>query len=85
MAKCEEEVGYLERDIQRVDTEMKNLRVKKAEFFAQKLINQLDLRISGEIHSYYQQSNMERKKKKAEARAEAEGKSGIKDRLDTPQ
>ncbi|CAI2359168.1 unnamed protein product [Moneuplotes crassus] len=67
--KCEDEHKHLSIDICKVNEALKSKRVQKADFLAQKLINELDLKISGEILNFHQQDHMERKKRKAEAKA----------------
>lgn len=64
--KSEDEIKYLNRDIQSINVELNRLRKQKAEIIAQSLVNEMDMKISGEMYQIYFLKDQEEKLKRKE-------------------
>jgi len=62
--KWEDEVGYLRKDIDSISKELIKVRKKRVNQWAQSLINNLDLKISGRMYEIYFINNPKELKKK---------------------
>lgn len=63
---CEQEVGHLQADIDKVNKAAWDQRVKKAEKIAERAINDLDFKIGDVLYKYHEQRHMEDKKLREE-------------------
>jgi len=72
--KWEEEYNYLHKDIQSLNSELAKIRKEKADLLAQSLVNELDMKVSGEMYNIHFMNHLEEKKKrKADKMTNKEG------------